>query len=65
MAQKERWRVMSARGFGSGGTLATAGNLVFHGAIAYNADTGEKLWETELGRLPEHQSATCCTADNA
>jgi hypothetical protein len=31
--------------------VATAGNLVFHGAIAYNAQTGEKLWEADLGGL--------------
>ncbi|QDX80189.1 PQQ-dependent dehydrogenase, methanol/ethanol family [Denitratisoma sp. DHT3] len=34
----------------NGGTLATAGNLVFHGTsdgrlVAYSADKGEKLWE--------------------
>jgi hypothetical protein len=27
-----------------GATLATAGNLVFHNSMAYNAETGEKLW---------------------
>jgi hypothetical protein len=48
--QKERWRLTGAGGLnGGGGTLATAGNLVFHGPIAYNAETGEKLWETDLG----------------
>jgi quinohemoprotein ethanol dehydrogenase len=47
--RKERWRITNAGGFGGGGTLATAGNLVFHGAIAYNAETGEKLWEADLG----------------
>ena len=30
----------------NGGTLATAG---YHGSTAYNAETGEKLWETDLG----------------
>ena len=39
--------------FGSGGpgggpTLATAGGLVFSGNAAYNAETGEKLWEEPL-----------------
>ena len=34
----------------NGGTLSTAGNLVFHGAtdgrlVAYRADSGEQLWE--------------------
>jgi quinohemoprotein ethanol dehydrogenase len=51
VAQKERWRVADAGGFNGGGTVATAGNLVFHGAIAYNAQTGEKLWEAHLGGL--------------
>jgi hypothetical protein len=36
----------------NGGTLASAGNLVFHGAIAYNAETGEKLWDGNIGGLP-------------
>ena len=48
--QQERWRLLGPGGTnGGGGTLATAGNLVFHGPIAYNAATGEKLWETDLG----------------
>ena len=48
--EKERWRITGAGGTnGGGGTLATAGNLVFHGSIAYNAETGEKLWEMDLG----------------
>jgi quinohemoprotein ethanol dehydrogenase len=47
--EKERWRLTGAGGMGGGGTLATAGNLVFHGSTAYNAETGEKLWETDLG----------------
>lgn len=38
----------------SGGTLATAGNLVFQGTgdgrfMAFAADTGERLWEVDLG----------------
>jgi mono/diheme cytochrome c family protein len=38
----------------NGGTLATAGNLVFQGTalgdfIAYNASTGEKLWSAYAG----------------
>jgi quinohemoprotein ethanol dehydrogenase len=57
VAEKERWRIVdkgpAVRGsyaaiFG-GGTLATAGNLVFQGAAAYNAQTGEKLWQADLG----------------
>jgi alcohol dehydrogenase (cytochrome c)/quinohemoprotein ethanol dehydrogenase len=46
--QREAWRVSYGRG-GNGGTLATAGNLVFQGSAdgyfnAYAADTGEKKW---------------------
>ncbi len=38
----------------NGGTLTTAGNLVFQGTadgrfVAYNAATGDKLWETATG----------------
>ncbi|MFP7632657.1 PQQ-dependent dehydrogenase, methanol/ethanol family [Pseudomonas veronii] len=47
--QKAAWKqpYISA---GNGGTLATAGNLVFQGTadgrvVAYRADTGEQLWE--------------------
>jgi quinohemoprotein ethanol dehydrogenase len=48
--QKERWRVPYGN-FWNGGTLTTAGNLVFQGTadgrfVAYSADKGEKLWET-------------------
>lgn len=52
--QKERWRIAYPNGGFNGGALATAGNLVFHGATgngmfyAYNATTGEKLWEAQL-----------------
>lgn len=52
--QKERWRVPYAGGGFNGGAMVTAGNLVFHGATgngifyAYNATTGEKLWEVQL-----------------
>ena len=47
--QKERWRVPYTN-FWNGGTLTTAGNLVFQGTadgrfVAYSADKGEKLWE--------------------
>ena len=46
--QKEAWRVPTP-GFWNGGTITTAGNLVFQGQIdrkfnAYAADTGELLW---------------------
>jgi len=51
--QKERWRVPYSN-FWNGGTLTTAGNLVFQGTadgrfLAYSADKGEKLWELLLG----------------
>ncbi|HXC58412.1 MAG TPA: PQQ-binding-like beta-propeller repeat protein, partial [Steroidobacteraceae bacterium] len=52
VAGKPRWRVKhQATG---GGTLTTAGNLVFQGLsdgrlVAYTADTGEKRWEVQLG----------------
>ncbi len=47
-AQKEAWRV-EYRGPWNGGTLTTAGNLVFQGTadaqlVAYRADDGEALW---------------------
>lgn len=47
--QKEAWRV-EHKGPWNGGTLATAGNLVFQGTadgnlVAYSADNGAKLWE--------------------
>ena len=51
--QKEAWRVEHVSPW-NGGTLTTAGNLVFQGTadgrfIAYNAKTGAKLWETATG----------------
>jgi quinohemoprotein ethanol dehydrogenase len=51
--QKERWRVPYAN-FWNGGTLTTAGNLVFQGTadgrfVAYSADKGEKLFEASIG----------------
>jgi len=54
VTQKERWRAPGGGGIG-GGTVTTAGNLVFQvipdgRLVAYRADTGEKLLEikTEL-----------------
>ena len=46
--QQEAWRVEHA-GTWNGGTLATAGNLVFQGTaegslVAFRADTGKRLW---------------------
>jgi quinohemoprotein ethanol dehydrogenase len=49
--QKERWRSTMTGGLSHGGTVATAGNLVFHGSNAYNATTGELLWSVDLGGL--------------
>jgi glucose dehydrogenase len=47
--QSEAWRVEHS-GAWNGGTLATAGNLVFQGTadgkfVAFTADKGERLWE--------------------
>lgn len=52
-AQKERWRV-NHLAMWNGGTLVTAGNLVFQGTaegrfIAFHAESGEKLWEVHTG----------------
>jgi hypothetical protein len=52
VARKEHWRVQDAGSLGGGGTLTTAGNLVFHGPVAYNTETGEKRWEVNLGGNP-------------
>ncbi len=51
--QKEAWRAEYVSPW-NGGTLTTAGNLVFQGTadgriVAYNAKSGEKLWESPLG----------------
>jgi quinohemoprotein ethanol dehydrogenase len=51
VAQKEAWRHPYAMAW-NGGTLATAGNLVFQGTadgrfVAYAADTGKQLWEDQ------------------
>lgn len=49
VTQSEAWRVEHS-GPWNGGTLSTAGNLVFQGTadgkfVAYRADTGERLWD--------------------
>jgi quinohemoprotein ethanol dehydrogenase len=50
VSQKEVWRVSHPSGGRSGGSLATAGGLVFSGNTAgeefaaYRADSGERLW---------------------
>jgi quinohemoprotein ethanol dehydrogenase len=51
--QKEAWRAEFPLPW-NGGVLATAGNLVFQGTamgdfIAYQADTGKRLWSTQTG----------------
>lgn len=51
--QHEAWRVAYTTAW-NGGTLTTAGNLVFQGTatgrfVAYRADNGEKLWEAPAG----------------
>ncbi len=53
--QKLVWRTPGGGGIG-GGTVTTAGNLVFQAIndgrlLAYRADTGEKLLELAIGRL--------------
>lgn len=53
VAQKEVWRAQYT-GPWNGGTLTTAGNLVFQGTahgtfVAYRASDGEPLWETPAG----------------
>lgn len=52
VAQREVWRA-SLKGLWHGGTLATAGNLVFQGTStgefsAYQADTGKRLWSVSV-----------------
>jgi len=53
IAQKEHWRIRFERPGVTGGTLSTAGNLLFHGSndggfAAYTPDKGEKLWSIPL-----------------
>jgi PQQ-dependent dehydrogenase (methanol/ethanol family) len=52
VARKEKWRGLAA-GFNQGGTLATAGNLVFSSVntrlLAYKADTGEQVLDLTTG----------------
>jgi quinohemoprotein ethanol dehydrogenase len=49
VARKPSWRVVDPQNAIDGGTLATAGDVVFAGGgqgefIAYDAETGERLW---------------------
>jgi quinohemoprotein ethanol dehydrogenase len=52
VAATEKWRGLSA-GFNQGGSLSTAGNLVFSSVntrlLAYRADTGEQLLDLQTG----------------
>jgi quinohemoprotein ethanol dehydrogenase len=53
VTQKERWRTAGGGSIG-GGTVTTAGNLVFQVVndgrlMAYSADKGEKLFEVQTG----------------
>jgi len=52
IARAERWRGLAA-GYNQGGTLSTAGNLVFSSVntrlLAYRADTGEQLLDLAIG----------------
>jgi quinohemoprotein ethanol dehydrogenase len=56
VTQSEAWRVDYGIP-GSGGVLATAGNLLIQGTIAktlaiYRADNGHKLWEMNIDQAP-------------
>ncbi|MGX7893941.1 PQQ-dependent dehydrogenase, methanol/ethanol family [Tsuneonella sp. HG222] len=56
VAGREAWRTRPEKK-GSGGVLATAGNLVFQGSIgqtfaAYDARTGAKVWEMPVQQVP-------------
>jgi quinohemoprotein ethanol dehydrogenase len=56
VTQTEVWRTPDEQK-GSGGVLATAGNLVFQGNIAttfvaYRADTGRKVWQMPVQQVP-------------
>ena len=56
VTQTEAWRV-NYRVPGSGGVLATAGNLLIQGTInktlaIYRADNGQKLWEMNIDQAP-------------
>jgi quinohemoprotein ethanol dehydrogenase len=54
VAQKKRWEVRYPNSFWNGGTLTSAGNLVFQGTgrgqfIAYDASSGARLWSFDTG----------------
>jgi len=54
VAQQKRWEVHYTDSIWNGGTLTTAGNLVFQGTgrgefLAYNATSGQRLWSFNTG----------------
>jgi len=54
VSQQKRWEVRYSNSFWNGGTLTTAGNLVFQGTgrgelIAYDARNGRRLWSFFAG----------------
>ena len=66
VAQKEAWRVKHDHVW-NGGTLATAGGVVFQGTpggefVALDAQTGEKLWEFQCGS-GHHSSPSTYSVD--
>src|SRR5205085_10462055 len=67
VAQKEVWRVEHVSPW-NGGTLTTAGNLVFQGTadgrfVAYDAAKGTKLWEIPTGTGAVAAAATYMVDD--
>lgn len=53
LTNKPRWQINYPNAI-NGGTLSTAGNLVFQGTsdghlLAYKADDGSKVWDVDLG----------------
>ncbi|WP_129649588.1 outer membrane protein assembly factor BamB family protein [Peristeroidobacter agariperforans] len=54
VAQTKRWEVRHEDSLWNGGTMTTAGNLVFQGTgrgqfVAYSATTGDRLWSFDAG----------------
>lgn len=66
--QEARWRRDIGRPY-QGGTLTTAGNLVFQGTseggfYAYHAETGERLWEYALDSAILGAASTVMVGEN-
>jgi quinohemoprotein ethanol dehydrogenase len=60
--QRVAWNIPLA-GMKNGGTMTTAGNLVFQGTtgvelVAYTADTGKRLWAFDAGNGVQAQAIT-------